>query len=300
MSEVPRSSAVRKAALALSGAAGACTAVVAIAALAASPALAQQPLAAPEVVPGTAPLWEVGIGVGALRLPHYRGSEQAHSWLLPLPYVVYRGQFLKADREGTRAVLFNSERIDFDLSLAASAPTRSTDNRARAGMADLPPTLEFGPNLNVTLARSRGWKLDLRLPVRGVVTLERQPRGAGISASPNLNLDVRLADWNLGLQAGPQWGDRRRNAFFYSVGAADATATRPAYAAPGGWGGWTGTLALSRRTAGMWTGLYVRGDSLSGARFSGSPLLTARSTWSAGVAMAWVLKRSDQRVPAGD
>ena len=276
------------------------TAVALLAALASTGAAAQQPIAMPEVVPGTAPLWEVGVGLGALRLPHYRGSEQAHSWLLPLPYVVYRGRFLKADREGTRAVLFNSERVDFDLSLAASAPTRSSDNRARAGMADLPPTLEFGPNLNLTLARSRNWKLDLRLPVRGVFTVERHAHSAGISASPNLNLDLRLADWNLGLQAGPQWGDRRRHAFFYDVTAADANATRPAYSAGGGWGGWTGTLALSRRTASMWTGLYVRGDSLSGARFANSPLVTARHTWSAGLAMAWVLKSSEQRVPAGD
>jgi len=274
-----------------------CAAV--LVALAAAPATAQQPLAAPEVVPGTAPLWEVGLGVGALRLPHYRGSDQSHSWLLPLPYVVYRGKFLRADREGTRAVLFNSDRVDFDLSLAASAPTRSSDNRARAGMANLPPTLEFGPNLNLTLARGGTWKLDLRLPVRSVLTLERNPRSAGISASPNLNLDLRLADWNLGLQAGPQWGDCRRHAFFYDVTAAEATSTRPAYDAPAGWGGWTGTLALSRRTAGMWTAMYVRGDSLSGARFADSPLVTARSTWSAGIAVAWVLKSSNERVPAG-
>jgi outer membrane scaffolding protein for murein synthesis (MipA/OmpV family) len=261
--------------------------------------LRAQPLAAPELVPGTAPLWELGIGVGALRLPHYRGSDQAHSWLLPLPYLVYRGQFLKADREGTRAVLFNSDSIDFDLSLAASPPTRSKDNRARAGMASLPPTLEFGPNLNLTLARSRDWKLDLRLPVRAVMTLERQPHGAGISAAPNLNLDLRLSDWNLGLQAGPYWGDRRRHAFFYDVTVADATATRPAYSAPSGLAGWAGTVALSRRSGNLWTALYVRGDSLSGARFAGSPLVTARSNWSAGIAMAWVLKSSEQRVQAG-
>ena len=265
-----------------------------------------QPLAAPAPAPaaaaarGTAPLWELGVGVGALRLPHYRGSDQTHAWLLPLPYFVYRGQFLKSDRDGTRAVLFNSDRLDFDLSLAASPPTRSQDNRARAGMASLPPTLEFGPNLNVTLARSRDWKLDLRLPMRAVVTLERQPHGAGITAAPNLNLDLRVSDWNLGLQAGPQWGDRRRHAFTYDVTAADATPARPAYSAPAGLAGWAGTAALSRRSGNLWTAMYVRGDSLSGARFADSPLVKTRSNWSAGIAMAWVLTSSEQRVPASD
>src|SRR6266568_3550534 len=86
------------------------------------------------------PLWELGLGAGVLELPHYRGSDQSHTWLLPVPYVVYRGKFLKADREGARAVLFESDRVDFDLSLAASAPVRSRDDDARQGMADLKPT----------------------------------------------------------------------------------------------------------------------------------------------------------------
>ena len=37
------------------------------------------------------PLWELGLGVAALRLPDYRGSDQSSTYLLPLPYVVYRG-----------------------------------------------------------------------------------------------------------------------------------------------------------------------------------------------------------------
>ncbi|MBC7942016.1 MAG: MipA/OmpV family protein, partial [Chitinophagaceae bacterium] len=188
------------------------------------------------------PLWELGLGVGALRLPHYRGSDQSHSWLLPVPYAVYRGAFFKADRDGTRALLFNSERVKFDLSLAASAPTRSGDNEARRGMPDLAPTLEFGPNLNVTLARGNDWKFDLRVPVRAVFTLESRPESAGISASPHLNLDLKLSGWNLGLQGGPMWGDRRRHAYFYDVAPQFATATRPAYSARGGGAGWEGTV----------------------------------------------------------
>ena len=246
------------------------------------------------------PLWELGIGAGAVRLPHYRGSDQAHRWLLPLPYFVYRGQFLKADRDGTRAVLFNDERVDLDLSLAASAPTRSSDNLARRGMPNLAPTLEFGPNLNLTLARGAGWKFDLRLPVRAVFTLERRPERAGFSAAPNINLDLRLDSWNLGLQAGPLWGDRQRHAFFYDVAPAFATPARPVYRAEGGLAGWEGTVALSRRSASTWLGMYLRADSLQGASFVASPLVRTRSNWSAGVALSWVLKTSEQRVPASD
>ena len=36
------------------------------------------------------PLWELGLGVAWVHLPHYRGSDQSRDWLLPVPYAVYR------------------------------------------------------------------------------------------------------------------------------------------------------------------------------------------------------------------
>ncbi|MBV1733445.1 MAG: MipA/OmpV family protein, partial [Hydrogenophaga sp.] len=42
------------------------------------------------------PLWEAGIGVATVSFPAYRGSDQHHNFLLPSPYFVYRGEFLKA------------------------------------------------------------------------------------------------------------------------------------------------------------------------------------------------------------
>ncbi len=37
------------------------------------------------------PLWELGIGTGILRMPDYRGSDESRWYLLPYPYVIYRG-----------------------------------------------------------------------------------------------------------------------------------------------------------------------------------------------------------------
>ena len=48
------------------------------------------------------PLWEAGLGIGALAFPDYRGSDEVNTYPVPLPYFVYRGKFLKADREGVR------------------------------------------------------------------------------------------------------------------------------------------------------------------------------------------------------
>ncbi len=242
------------------------------------------------------PLWELGLGLGALHLPHYRGSDQSHDWLLPVPYAIYRGKIFRADREGARAVLIDSERVDVDVSLALTAPARSRDDRARAGMPDLASTLELGPNLNLRLGQGPGWKLDLRMPVRGVVTLGSHVKGIGWTLSPVLNLDLQQGGWNLGLQGGPLAASRAYHAYFYDVAPAYATAERAAYSAPGGSAGWRFTASASRRVGDWWLGGFVRADTLAGAAFDASPLVRSRSYLSYGFAASWVFKVSDARV----
>jgi outer membrane scaffolding protein for murein synthesis (MipA/OmpV family) len=248
------------------------------------------------------PLWEVGGGAGVLSLPHYRGSDQSRTWLLPVPYIVYRGKIFKADREGARAVLYNSDRFDFDLSAGASAPASSEDDEARRGMEDLAPTVELGPNMNITLARAENWKLDLRLPVRAAVTVQRNPQMVGLISTPHLTLDLKrvAGGWNLGLQTGLVYADRRFNAHFYEVRPEEATAGRPAYKAGAGYGGWQALAAVSRRSGRWWAGGFVRFDSLKGAVFEDSPLVRQRQHWSAGFALAYVFATSSTSVPSED
>jgi outer membrane scaffolding protein for murein synthesis (MipA/OmpV family) len=243
------------------------------------------------------PLWELGAGLGHLKLPTYRGSDRTHDWWLPVPYFVYRGEILRADREGTRAVLLEADRFDFDLSFAASAPVQSDGNDARAGMPDLKPSVEIGPQLNVRLARAPGWKVDLRAPLRAVVLLRGGVRDTGWSASPVINLDVEIPQGNVGLQAGALWGSRRLNRYYYDVPAAYATAERPAYTAGSGYAGWQLTAAVSRRIGNFWLGGFVRRDSLDGAVFEDSPLVRRRDQWTYGFAVSWVFARSERRVP---
>lgn len=244
------------------------------------------------------PLWELGLGVAGLSLPHYRGADQTHSWLLPLPYAVYRGPILKADREGARAVLFDTRRLDVDVSLSAGVPTDSRDNDARAGMDDLAPTVELGPNLSWTAARGDGWKLELRVPVRAVLTVESSPRWIGWRVAPNVNIDFTslLPGWNVGLQAGPLYADRRLHRYYYEVDDEDARPDRPRYRAAGGAAGAHATISASRRFERYWVGMFARYDSVAGAAFEDSPLVRRRSQASFGIAVAWVLATSSRRV----
>jgi len=250
------------------------------------------------------PLWELGAGIGAFALPDYRGSDEGRGYLLPVPYVVYRGKFLKADRHGIRGTLFDSDRLDLNLSVAASLPVDSSRNTARSGMPDLEPSLELGPSLEIALWRAQDRRdvLALRLPLRAAFTLEGSPRAIGWVATPQLNFDLAgrgaLSGWNLGMLAGPIYGSKRQHQYFYGVAPQFATASRPAYDAPGGYAGLQFIAAASRRFPRFWLGAFLRADTLRGAAFEASPLVKRDTYVAAGVGFAWVLGASAQRVEA--
>ncbi len=255
----------------------------------------------------TEPLWEAGIGAAVLSFPHYRGSDQSRAYVIPAPYLVYRGEIFKADRNGVRGVFFNTDRLNLNVSAGASLPVYSRDDGARAGMPDLKPSVELGPSLDVTLWRSTDLRanLDLRLPVRAAITVETNPRFIGGEFFPHLNLDLRdpagFQGWNLGLLTGPVFADARYNRYFYEVRPAYANGSRPAYGAPaGGFAGTQFLMALSKRFPRFWTGAFARYDSLRGATFEESPLVTSKGYFAAGVAISWIFGESSERVPSID
>ncbi len=255
-------------------------------------------------IAGEMPLWEAGVGLGVLSVPDYRGSDQSHSYLLPVPYIVYRGDVLKADRNGARAEFLDLDRVKLELSLNASVPTASNHNDARRGMSDLKSTVEIGPTLDLTLFESgdRHVRVELRLPVRAALTVQSRPKTIGFIASPNLNLDLGdlAGGWNVGLLAGPLFGTHRFHDYFYTVPARDATPERPEYRAGGGYSGTQALAALSRRFSKIWVGAFVRFDTLHGAAFEDSPLVRRDHAVAAGLAVSWILGESDRRVNVED
>lgn len=249
------------------------------------------------------PLWEAGMGAAVLSLPHYRGSDERRAWVLPFPYVVYRGEFLQADEKRVRGLFFKTERAELDVSVNGTPPVDSSDNEARRGMPDLDATLEIGPSLNFLLTRSedRKTRFELRLPVRGVLATDLSHVDfVGWVFQPNLNVDVKdafgHAGWNLGLLAGPMFADRRYHQYFYGVDPAFATSARPAYNASGGYAGTQLLVALSRRYRSFWVGGYARWDTLNNAVFADSPLVRTKHSFATGIAAAWILGESKVRV----
>jgi MipA family protein len=253
------------------------------------------------------PLWELGAGLAFLQIPDYRGSDQNRLYLLPYPYFVYRGDFLRVDRERVSGRIFKTDRVLLDISLFGQVPVRSSDNDARRGMPDLDPTFEVGPSVNVMLLDNRqdGYRLNLALPVRPVFSTDfRSVRHEGWVFSPRLAFEkndfIAGSGWNLGLSAGPIFADSGYNSYYYSVDPAFATASRPAYAAGGGYDGSSITIGLSKGYKQLVLNAFVSVTFLQGAVIEDSPLVKQHYSVMSGIAVSWIFLKSAKSVQETD
>jgi len=248
------------------------------------------------------PLWEVGLGAAVLDGPDYRGAEGRSTWVLPFPYVVYRGKFLRAEDNTVRGLLHKSDRLELNVSVGGATPVKSNSTDSRQGMPDLDPALEIGPSVNCLLAGSEHgpWQLQLRLPLRAVISANSSSIDyRGLIANPNVSFDTREwlgHGWRMGMSIGPMFGDTKNHRYYYEVKAKYATPERPEYDADGGYAGVRANMAVSNRIGDVWLGAYIRYDNVAGAVFDGSPLVGRENGVSVGIAFALIFKKSTRMV----
>lgn len=243
------------------------------------------------------PRWEVGLGLGAVSLPDYRGATARSGHVLPLPYVNYRGERLSVDRDGMRGGLLRTARTRLDFSVAAAPPARS-DSGARAGMPKLDPAFEVGPSLIVDLGKREG-RWSLHFPMRAVFASDLTHADAiGWVFSPFLKYAVgNSGSWEYDVSLGPMYASEAYHDYYYQVDPAYVTVARPAYDARGGYSGTRVTFTLGKRYERFWLGVFARYDNLSGAAFRPSPLVETETSLIVGGGVAWIVARSATPAP---
>ncbi len=250
------------------------------------------------------PRWELGIGVGGLNLPYYRGSDIYRNYATPFPYITYRSERLNIDRSGIQGHLFQSQRIKLDLSMAAGIPVSSDGDSPRVGMPDLDPTVELGPSLELNLwhhthQRQSFW---LKLPLRSAHSVGRNGifKQRGWSFSPHLEYTIRSAkynDWKASLSIGPLYANSDYHNYFYEVTSAYVTENRGEYRATSGYSGSRSTLSVRKQlTDKLRLGLFARFDTLNNAVFEESPLVSTKRYRALGFALIWMFSQSDETV----
>lgn len=245
------------------------------------------------------PLWEFGVGAFGVTTPAYPGADDRSSRALALPYLLYRGEVLRADQSGVGARLFRSERAEFDIGLAGALPSESEDVEARSGMPDLGTLFEFGPRLKLKLADlSPTSRLRAELPLRAVIEARGGLRRQGWTFEPRLAYEMRAprAPWAFEANASLVFGDKRLNRYFYEVQPQYATAARPSYEADAGLVlARVGLFATRQMNPDLRLFGFVRLESYAGSANRDSPLHLRSNGASAGIGLAWTLARSSRR-----
>jgi len=253
------------------------------------------------------PLWELGLGAGILYMPDYRGSDESRFYLLPYPYIVYRGGILKIDEQRISGQIFKTDRLLLTVSAFGAVPVKSSKNAARAGMPDLDPTFELGPALKVRITGSNkdNYKLSLNLPVRAFFSTDfSSVHHKGWVFSPRLNFEMRDiiggTGINFGASAGPLFADSSYTAYFYEVEPSYATASRSIYSAGGGYSGSTLTIGLHKNYKQLIFNIFISADFLHDSVFEDSPLVKSRTSVMSGFNISWVFLRSTQAAAVDD
>lgn len=264
-----------------------------------STALFALPLAAASEDAASLPLWELGVLGGVAATPAYPGSADRSSRGLVVPFLIYRGKVFRADQSGIGARLFDSDRVELDVGLAASLPARSDDVEARAGMPNLGTLLEIGPRLKVKLVQTgENSRLRLDIPLRAVIEARGGVRGQGYTFEPKIVYEMRgpRGLWTFDANVGAVVGDEKVNRYFYQVDPVFARTGRPAYEAKSGLmlirTGVSGSRMINNdvRVFG-----FMRYESYANAANRDSPLMKKETGASIGFGFAWTLKRSQAR-----
>ncbi len=241
------------------------------------------------------PLWEVGAFALGLTQQAYPGSDTQLNRVLALPFVVYRGQWLRADRDTLGLRALKTERLELDLGLAGSFGGGADKIEARQGMRELGTLVELGPRLKIGLGPGPGggrWRAEL--PLRGVFDLSDRGSYRGLALEPRLLFErASPSGWRYGASGSLILADRRLADDFYGVGLADATPWRPAYAARAGLVATRFSLSATRSLGADWRVFgFARLDSVRGAVNEASPLVRQKTGASLGVGLSYTWLRS--------
>ena len=256
---------------------------------------------------GSEPLWEAGLFAGIAQLPHYRGSDEYRTYAAPAPVLIYRGEFLQADRDGVRGVFVKTDHFETNISVYGSAPA-SSSNKARDGMPRLNGVVEIGPSLKwfprgihdpdpvyMMLAWRAGFSIDLD----GNLIPRYEGNTGGLYLVYRNETLFSQHNIRFGLDLGLDLADRRFHHYYYGVEEIYSRENRPAYKAGSGYSG-LGLSAYINRSFGPDFSLmaYGRWDNIDGAVFDDSPLVKTRDNYAIGCALVWWFLKSKKPAPA--
>lgn len=241
------------------------------------------------------PLWEIGaVGLAVSQQAYPGASARVHRGLA-LPFLIYRGEFLRVDRGSAGIRAFRTPAFEVDVGVAGAFGSRSEEIEVRRGMPDLGTLVEFGPRLKWHIGQGPGnGRFRAEFPLRGVFDLNDHLAHKGMAFEPELIFErPAQGGWSYSTSIGAVWGDRRLADTFYGVAPIHAMAGRPAYVADSGLIAWRLSASFSRKLSpDLRLFGFARADSVAGAANESSPLVQQTTGASVGLGLTYTWKQS--------
>ena len=250
------------------------------------------------------PLWEFGVGGGAVETANYPSSIERNFVALVLPYIVYRGDVVRVGGgNGARAVVVEESDYELDLSLGGAFSADSEDNSARAGMPELDYLFELGPQLVYKVKETQYEnggvsRLNARLQARAVFSTDfERIDSRGYVVEPTLSYQQRgvlFAETGLNLSMSFMFASEKLQDYFYEVDSPFVTAERSEFNAEGGYLGAELSFSVSFPIRKNIRGFFGGSVNLHhGAANESSPLFEKDTTYSVGAGFIWRLYESE-------
>lgn len=251
-------------------------------------------------------LWEVGAAGGTVDVANYPSSSQRNTITTALPYVVYRGDILRAgDGNGVRAIVIDKSDLEIGLSFGGAFSADSEDGTVREGMPELDFLLEVGPQAvykikDYTFKNGGNARLNASLQLRAAFSTDfSEINNRGFVLNPVITYQQRgrlFNDTALSASIGLVFATERFHDYFYEVSDQFITEQRSAYDAKGGYLGTNLAVSLSFPISKAVRGFAGLGAQIhSGSVNEDSPLYEKDITYSIGLGFVWRLYKSETK-----
>ena len=246
------------------------------------------------------PLFEFGVGAFVLDLPYYPGSENNKRVVAPIPIFIYRGEFFRANRDGSvQGRFFNSDKLELNMSLSGTFPSNGDDNSARAGMPELDGLIEIGPSLKYYIIRNSKKSIYLSVPLRYAISSDfKELNSRGVTLGTYISTrfrDVFSMNDYISFSAGLRYANQQLMDYYYTVKKDYSNTTRPIYYAKAGLFKYGISSGFNHNfTKDFWVYGAASYSMYYGTANENGPLLRRKSTLTFLVSLYWNIYKSKQ------
>ncbi|MBA6391912.1 MipA/OmpV family protein [Colwellia sp. BRX10-3] len=245
------------------------------------------------------PIWEIGAFLAVFNAPLYPAAAESQGKVLPVPFVIYRGERLRVGEDGIiKAMAVDKPRFKIDLSLGAAFNANSDDAKVREGMPDLDFIFEVGPEVSIMLSNTDASETWLNLQFRKVFSSDfSRIDDRGYIFQPEISYQGKQLfsdNDSFKFTFAPLFATNKTHQYFYQVDEKYSTTERPAYDAKGGYLG-SELVLVNRFKVRHDISIFVSSKLgfYKGASNVDSPLFKKDFNYALGVGFKWTLYQSN-------